>query len=952
MSRTGLQRLTLVVTVMLVVTSPFVGTIVDGQPATGTPASPEPTLSETSHDVSVEGDTTASTQDVENDTENCPLQSEDYIRGTDDTDDVFSINVVVKEFSGGPAEGRSITVEHGPSGLTATEETDECGVATVQFSYSGATDVAYNFDEFEVTSNFIEVDYNTTKDQRYVDEDQEYPEELMASFDRPQEITVTTLGSRDGPEFPPPEPTGAIVPPNPTDTEEIVYRGDCALICIGEESEESTFYGVPASEVMYWWNLNPTQNISLQESFPDSTLGQQEPEELSDENRTQYMRAQAWARDHTRRDPPDTETWNDNNWDRFGSELDFTKDWSYVLNESDSSDDCDDIEIRPGFDWVSCTLLIQDYHNTIGYLENRTRGFISADKRVNYLPNNGTLEGLVDYRLDHWEDWTEDFKKQRTWFNYYRINKTCLVANSTSCNTDDEGEVLLGWDNKTHTPEIEYEDLNSVTASGTENLTLHSEIQASMELRRYARDCDEWYDEDKDGDGKKKSSAEDCKKLTAWEETLNETVNKEVEYSNEFEVDTLGDKQINVSIERVGRTNGDVEYLFDIGKNKDGSDQDLSPLSWDSIQFDTDYGEVEIQSQWEYVTWRDDRWDVMYNKSEETNKSFAPVATPVFRNLVPTRAPEVRNSELQPAEVIYVNGSQEVESPELPETVNVSVLGENATNSGAGLINSTEEQDTSTKLEGNGTYTPAEQIVVRFQNNTADNMELETRDGEDIPNEVITDEAFDPWEDLKRLPSQRGDATAPRVEPLVPGYDVEYNLGPASAQAAVTQIETNVCENCADNGDHIISWNVRGWAIHPNIGDLIIQTDDTWYWLINPGFMDNITIDGDVSYQEVHFIFTGTPSYEDEMVGSGGVDPNDFIGPRESIQGWYKLDSEDRAGMTFSVDTTAWETAVVGDKDVGGQDFIFLLIRYTLPMFIVVLGLYGWLRRDVVFGKL
>lgn len=276
---------------------------------------------------------------------------------------------------------------------------------------------------------------------------------------------------------------------------------------------------------------------------------------------------------------------------------------------------------------------LRDAHVTLFAVTPSTVVYESPDQQTRYVAPNGTVRGLVDYRValpaaDTSGNETTDYSIAST-----RIHSLRLV-------TDDGTTVASGTGEST--PELAYQ-LDGETSS----LRLVAEISAEIRIER-TREKHGWFIHPN-------GSLVNTTETTTSVEMATETIT----ISDEIAVEAYTPR---VALERARTPDGDHLVAA------------FHAEPWQGLQFGPD-GERRVRGVWRYYTARDPRWDTLIASSGRERVESSSPARPVSVYAYPSRfGPRSEPAGQRPTLIDVWGADRRSPATRLPETVAVDVV--------------------------------------------------------------------------------------------------------------------------------------------------------------------------------------------------------------------------------------------------------------------------------------
>lgn len=436
-----------------------------------------------------------------------------------------------------------------------------------------------------------------------------------------------------------------------------------------------SYYGVPAEEAIFFWNLRPLtgdvkEDFDIEAFDPDEALdGVDEEEiedgeyndELTDEEMTLLLRAQAAAHDWSTRELPGSITWNKQNFDAFT-----------VISDEDKSH-------HPG--GVEDGERIKAAHASIFDIHKSVITYAEPGDIQWYIPRDGDVFGMVDYYIDVPEtEWIvdNDYMKYKTEYELanHTVDEACILNSGKEGVNDDDltcdnSNIVLGEGNGSVLEEISYEIPNN---KDIDKIRFNANITANIS----------WTGKKKVYECVNSSDPSTCG-WTEWEVDDEGVDRHDMKVYDERRIEHW-DGDLHARVDRVEYPNGTVDFRVRFETNAG----ELPPASWSYI----DLNGTRVNSEWSYVTWRNPLWDKMALTMEGGSSEYYPTAAPIFTNAVPVGEPKPEYPETEPNTILYTDGSGNLTSPNgtLPSTVNIDLIEDS--------------------------YTPTTEIVIRHSDET------------------------------------------------------------------------------------------------------------------------------------------------------------------------------------------------------------------------------------------
>ncbi len=435
----------------------------------------------------------------------------------------------------------------------------------------------------------------------------------------------------------PPEPRGSVPPGSVVD----------GPLRVGEEH-----YGVKDNLSLFWWNRDRdrqggTRNITWNGSRPNLSA----PSNRTSLNQTQLTalaRVQAATRDSAWLFRPPTATWNRRNFQMYGTALEGHN--SRLVAEanipeetklSTSHHPVPDHKLQDGAHGD----LLKDAFASIFSTPEKVRvydGSSSGRTWSPYVPESGTLLGMVDYRALEptiREDRSDPLNDLRHTYQLASVGVTNCIQYQPGqdCSGSSSGS-------GTHIHQLSY-NLNGEPNSG--QIIYKANITAKYTVTH----------EEKQDDG-------------SWDYKGTSQMKDYVVVADSVPYRTWNRSDIVLDWNAVRWPNGSLGYNFDFSMN--ASTDQLPPASWSNITI----GPTHVASEWRYTTWRDTQWDEMEVEQNGSDLQYAPIATPVQTNVIPIRQPETNGSRTAPAKILAnkstTNQKLPVPNSDVPRNVNFS----------------------------------------------------------------------------------------------------------------------------------------------------------------------------------------------------------------------------------------------------------------------------------------
>ena len=307
-----------------------------------------------------------------------------------------------------------------------------------------------------------------------------------------------------------------------------------------------------------------------------------------------------------------------------GTELTFTEPpglaqrWNRYAYEQYRPGDTD-ISVHPVDAYTHSYSYIEDAHATIFSMEPSTRAYVGPDDQRLYVAPNGTLRGVVDYRVDVPED-SEGGGGSTT----YRLVDHGIEE--VRFFIDDE---QIDTTSNTHRPTFEYE---LPFDAGT--LTLEARVEATVKKTvRPPPDSDR--------------------------STRTYTYNVWVEVGNFYEIEVY---DAEAGVDRVRYPDGDEGVAI------------TQAQPWQGYTLDPS-GEAEIRGIWRFFLARGPGWGWLVESTDSNTTPRESDALPVGVNAYPSAmAPRAKPEGGEPTIIRTWGPTRETPAPALPETVAAEVV--------------------------------------------------------------------------------------------------------------------------------------------------------------------------------------------------------------------------------------------------------------------------------------
>lgn len=452
-------------------------------------------------------------------------------------------------------------------------------------------------------------------------------EETQTPTPTPEETAPEEEESSSSEERPPsPVPPGAI--PDELNT---ALDASCPPgITSFELKADECYYGVSGDAVIQMWSRDEegenTDFDEIEDGMPTdfNPENAKSPSELDSEDATTWTLEAARAGDGTFAiSPSHPSKWNMYNWRYFGN--------SFSTNTSVSQ--------HPNGADLESEGYIQDAHATLFRVHNATTAYQSEGETVRYVPTEGAVRGLVDYRIPTEPDIDEEANEMTRYsIASSGITQTCVISGSGE---DCDSSNVIGSSAGRYVNFIEYARQDY---SKTE-FTFAAHIQAQVLVIDYERDC------------------KDCE----WKEVGREMVSDEITVSDSVSVDSI---RLSADVSRAVYPNGEVEFQFDF---HDENGDDLGPTSWAAINVKNSQSRP-ITSEYHFMTWRKTGWNTMQVTGEKSG-SYHPIAAPVTINAIPMTDASAGGAA-SANQILQENESDPLSNPapNIPENVNFSAI--------------------------------------------------------------------------------------------------------------------------------------------------------------------------------------------------------------------------------------------------------------------------------------
>ena len=266
---------------------------------------------------------------------------------------------------------------------------------------------------------------------------------------------------------------------------------------------------------------------------------------------------------------------------------------------------------------------IRDAHATIFAVSPSTRAYVSPDDQRFYVPTEGTVLGVVDYRVAGPPTPGSNVTDDAWQVESHEITETRLYA---------DGEELAGGPGS-HRPALAY------TTDEASNLTLEADIEVTLRVEDAADDVVNESDRTRTGD----------------------LVTETVTVSDTVDVDLY---DLRASVHYAEYPNGETGASI------------YQTEPWQGYTLESS-GQARVRGVWRFFTARDTDWDTLVESTGTETRRVDSDVLPVYVHAYPSKLGPRAKPEYAGPEILRTWGEEQA-SPqgELPENVTVDVVTE------------------------------------------------------------------------------------------------------------------------------------------------------------------------------------------------------------------------------------------------------------------------------------